>query len=68
MHIERFLRASRTYLRVTQAAAPRRDLNGPAQLWQHPCDRPGLAVQRDASVAALWTNSNRNTGGTSWPA
>jgi hypothetical protein len=68
MHIERFLRVSRTYLRATPAIAPRRELDGPGQLWGHPGARPAHAVQRDTSVSALWSTPKRNTGSTSWPA
>ncbi|MGF6652189.1 hypothetical protein OKW34_002751 [Paraburkholderia youngii] len=68
MHIERFLHVSRAYLRTTLAIAPRRELDGPAQLWGHPGALPPEAVQRGTSVAALWTTSKRNTGTTSWPA
>jgi len=68
MHIERFLRVSRAYLRAPLAVAPRREPDGASQLWQPTSARPGQAVQRDASVAALWATSKRNAGDTSWPA
>ncbi|MDN7413395.1 hypothetical protein QZM42_33245 [Burkholderia vietnamiensis] len=68
MHIERFLRVSRAYLLAMPAIAPRRECDGQGQLWRNAAIHTGREVQRDTSVAALWTTSNRNVGGTSWPA
>ncbi|MBV8261139.1 MAG: hypothetical protein JO239_09320 [Paraburkholderia sp.] len=68
MHIERFLRVSRTYLRASPAVAPRLELQGHGRLWSHTSARAGQAAQRGNSVAALWTTQSRNVHGISWPA
>jgi hypothetical protein len=71
MHIERFLRVSRAYLRATPVIAPRRELDGPGQLWGTQVSaqtRKGEALQRCSSAAILWTTSTHHAGSTSWPA
>jgi hypothetical protein len=68
MHIERFLRDSRAYLRVSSVASLRRDLDGHGQLWRRTGSRTGQPVQRNASIASLWMTSQHNISGTSWPA
>ena len=68
MHVERFLRISRAYLRASQAVARRGDFKEHGQLWPRTSARISQAVQGSASIASLWTTSRGGICGTSWPA
>jgi len=67
MHIERFLRVSRAYLRASPAVVPRLE-PGHGQLWSYTSARACHSAQRGTSVASLWTTSRSNVPGSSWPA
>lgn len=62
MHIERFLRVSRAYLRASPAVVPRLE-PGHGQLWSYTSARAGHSAQRGTSVASLWTTITEQRSG-----